>query len=128
MLHVGHLTLIIKHCAFLPRLHTCTYENLHKTAPSSIISTSIIFGNYCTMSSHHAIPEAKEQDLDLNHQNIVNKRASGISYYTPAQEPPSGTASDPQADGSHPPKLFQPLKLRGLTLHNRIMASCRSPY
>ncbi|KAL4873055.1 hypothetical protein BDV12DRAFT_182678 [Aspergillus spectabilis] len=48
------------------------------------------------------------------------KPASGISYFTPAQEPPAGTAADPQSDGSPIPKLFQPLKVRGLTLHNRI--------
>jgi 2,4-dienoyl-CoA reductase-like NADH-dependent reductase (Old Yellow Enzyme family) len=46
-----------------------------------------------------------------------------ISYFTPAQEPPSGTASDPQPDGKPIPKLFQPLKIRGLTLQNRIMLS-----
>lgn len=56
-------------------------------------------------------------------QSIENEAADGISYYTPAQVPPAGTASDPQPDGSHPPKLFQPLKLRGLTLQNRIMVS-----
>ncbi|KAI4124183.1 MAG: hypothetical protein LQ347_005830, partial [Umbilicaria vellea] len=54
---------------------------------------------------------------------IENKAAKGISYFTPAQDPPAGTASDPQPDGSHPPKLFQPLKLRGVTLQNRIMLS-----
>ena len=71
------------------------------------------------MSEHHNIPEAKEQDT--SHQGIENEAAPGISYYTPKQSPPSGTASDPQPDGSHPPKLFQPLKLRGVALQNRIM-------
>lgn len=73
------------------------------------------------MPDHHNIHEAKTQDF--THQNIENEAAKGISYYTPAQQPPAGTASDPQPDGSHPPKLFQPLKLRGLTLQNRIMLS-----
>ncbi|KAI9809962.1 MAG: hypothetical protein M1825_000395 [Sarcosagium campestre] len=59
----------------------------------------------------------------MNHEIIINRCAPGISYFTPAQDPPSGTASDPQPDGSKPPKLFQPLKLRGLTLHNRITLS-----
>lgn len=71
------------------------------------------------MPDHHNIHESKDQDF--SHQNIENEAAKGISYYTPAQQPPAGTASDPQPDGSHPPKLFQPLKLRGLTLQNRIM-------
>ena len=73
------------------------------------------------VSSHHGIPEAQKQDL--SHENLENEPAKGISYFTPAQHPPSGTASDPQPDGSHPPKLFQPLKLRGITLQNRIMLS-----
>lgn len=46
-----------------------------------------------------------------------------ISYFTPAQEPPSGTASDPQPDGKPIPKLFRPLTLRGVTFQNRIMLS-----
>lgn len=73
------------------------------------------------MPDHHNITESKNQDF--SHQNIENEAAKGISYYTPAQNPPAGTASDPQPDGSHPPKLFQPLKLRGVTLQNRIMLS-----
>ena len=77
-----------------------------------------------TMSQHHNILEAKQQDL--THQNLANEAAPRISYYTPKQTPPAGTASDPQPDGSHPPKLFQPLKLRGVTLQNRIMV-CPPP-
>lgn len=46
-----------------------------------------------------------------------------ISYFTPAQVPPSGTASDPQPENRPIPKLFTPLKIRGLTLQNRIMLS-----
>ncbi|KAI2794551.1 NADPH dehydrogenase afvA [Penicillium oxalicum] len=53
-------------------------------------------------------------------QDIENKAAQGISYYTPAQVPPAGSAAIPQSDGSQPPKLFQPLKIRGLTFQNRI--------
>ncbi|KAB8346232.1 hypothetical protein FH972_023278 [Carpinus fangiana] len=56
-------------------------------------------------------------------QVIENKAAPGISYFTPAQTPPAGTAVDPQPDGKPIPKLFQPLKLRGLTLPNRIVLS-----
>jgi 2,4-dienoyl-CoA reductase-like NADH-dependent reductase (Old Yellow Enzyme family) len=46
-----------------------------------------------------------------------------ISYFTPAQEPPSGTAFSPQHSGKPIPKVFTPLKIRGLTLQNRIMLS-----
>lgn len=37
------------------------------------------------------------------------------------QNPPSGTATVPQASGASVPKLFQPLKIRGCTFQNRIM-------
>jgi 2,4-dienoyl-CoA reductase-like NADH-dependent reductase (Old Yellow Enzyme family) len=46
--------------------------------------------------------------------------AKGISYFTPAQNPPAGTAAVPQSDGAPIPKLFQPLKIRGVEFHNRI--------
>ncbi|KAJ5316936.1 hypothetical protein PENANT_c030G04099 [Penicillium antarcticum] len=52
--------------------------------------------------------------------DIPNKAAEGISYYTPAQDPPAGTAAIPQSDGTNPPKLFQPFQVRGVTFHNRI--------
>ncbi|KAJ5928813.1 hypothetical protein N7466_007769 [Penicillium verhagenii] len=52
--------------------------------------------------------------------DIVNKPADGISYFTPAQVPPAGSAAIPQSDGAQPPKLFQPFKVRGVTFHNRI--------
>ena len=77
------------------------------------------------MLAHHNIHQSKDQDF--SHQNIENEAAKGISYYTPAQQPPAGTASDPQPNGSKPPKLFQPLKLRGVTMQNRIMASPACP-
>jgi 2,4-dienoyl-CoA reductase-like NADH-dependent reductase (Old Yellow Enzyme family) len=55
---------------------------------------------------------------------IPNKAAPGISYYTPAQTPDiSGSARNPQSDGSKPPKLFQPLTIRGTTFQNRIFLS-----
>jgi 2,4-dienoyl-CoA reductase-like NADH-dependent reductase (Old Yellow Enzyme family) len=52
--------------------------------------------------------------------DIPNKAAEGISYYTPAQIPPAGSAAIPQSDGTQPPKLFQPFKVRDVTFHNRI--------
>ncbi|PQE17733.1 GDP-mannose pyrophosphorylase a protein [Rutstroemia sp. NJR-2017a BVV2] len=47
-----------------------------------------------------------------------SRPAPGISYFTPLQDPPSGTALSP-----NPPKIFTPLKIRGLTLQNRIWLS-----
>lgn len=58
--------------------------------------------------------------LDPKLKGVRNEPAPGISYFSPYQNPPAGTAADPQSDGTKPPKLFQPLKLRGVTLQNRI--------
>ncbi|KAK4902747.1 NADH-dependent flavin oxidoreductase [Elasticomyces elasticus] len=53
---------------------------------------------------------------------LANKAAPGVPYFTPLQEIPAGTALI--TDGKTVvPKLFQPLKIRGLTLQNRIMLS-----
>lgn len=52
-----------------------------------------------------------------------NNPAKGTSYFTPEQVIPAGSAKSPQPDGQPIPKLFQPLTIRGLTFHNRIMMS-----
>ncbi|KAJ5561711.1 hypothetical protein N7461_000472 [Penicillium sp. DV-2018c] len=46
--------------------------------------------------------------------------AERISYFTPAQTPPAGTAANPQTSGKAILKLFQPLVIRGVTFQNRI--------
>ncbi|RHZ58009.1 NADH:flavin oxidoreductase/NADH oxidase [Aspergillus thermomutatus] len=46
--------------------------------------------------------------------------AEGIPYFTPAQNPPAGTAANPQTDGKKIPKLFTPLTIRGVTFQNRL--------
>ncbi|KAH7928559.1 FMN-linked oxidoreductase [Leucogyrophana mollusca] len=56
-------------------------------------------------------------------QSIANKRAHAIPYFTPAQVTAAGTAFDPQPDGKPIPKLFQPIKIRGTTFHNRLFLS-----
>ncbi|KAF8069077.1 hypothetical protein FPV67DRAFT_1491012 [Lyophyllum atratum] len=55
--------------------------------------------------------------------NNVNVPAPNVPYFTPAQVVPSGTALVPQPSGKPVPKLFQPLKIRGVELQNRIMLS-----
>lgn len=89
-------------------------DNQHHLRLSFTMTTN---GTNHTHSSHHGIPEAQQQDL--SHQSIVNAPAAKVPFYTPAQQPPAGTASDQK----NAPKLFQPLHLRGLTLQNRIMLS-----
>ncbi|GBE88885.1 FMN-linked oxidoreductase [Sparassis latifolia] len=54
---------------------------------------------------------------------LYNSPARGISYFTPAQYPAAGTAVNPQPDGKLIPKIFQPLKIRGVEFHNRIFLS-----
>ncbi|KAH8084363.1 NADH:flavin oxidoreductase/NADH oxidase [Cristinia sonorae] len=56
---------------------------------------------------------------------IINSPAPNTPYFTPAQFPASGTAIQPQAlqesgEEKPVPKLFQPLKIRGVEFHNRI--------
>lgn len=54
---------------------------------------------------------------------LANEAAADSPYFTPAQNPPAGTALDPQPDGAPIPKLFTPLTVRGVTFPNRIMLS-----
>ncbi|KFH48698.1 putative NADPH dehydrogenase-like protein [Hapsidospora chrysogenum ATCC 11550] len=60
-------------------------------------------------------------------KSLTPAPAKGISYFTPAQDPPSGTALGTQ-DGSPIPKLFQPLKIRGIEMQNRIWVSPMCQY
>ncbi|GJC85527.1 NADPH dehydrogenase afvA [Colletotrichum liriopes] len=68
-------------------------------------------------TTHHNIQE-KPDTPDHN----VNEPAPGIPYFTPKQDPPAGTALLPEGQ-KDVPKLFRPLKLRGLVLQNRIALS-----
>ncbi|RYP54910.1 hypothetical protein DL768_000474 [Monosporascus sp. mg162] len=56
--------------------------------------------------------------------SLVNKAASNVSYYTPAQDPPAGSALD-QASA---PTLFRPIKIRNMTLQNRFVVSPMCQY
>ncbi|VBB72434.1 Putative NADPH dehydrogenase [Podospora comata] len=47
--------------------------------------------------------------------------APGVSFYTPAQDPPAGTAL--MNDATPVPTVFTPLTIRGLTLQNRFAVS-----
>ena len=53
-----------------------------------------------------------------------NNPAPGVPYYTPAQEPPAGTPLNPETA----PTLFRPIKIRGVTLGNRIIVSPMCTY
>jgi hypothetical protein len=61
-------------------------------------------------------------------KTIYNEAAEGVPFYTPAQKPPAGTAVTPQPDNKPVPKLFTPLKIRGVEFQNRIMVSPMCQY
>lgn len=52
--------------------------------------------------------------------DVSVKPAEGISYFSPAQSPPAGTARVPQTSGKPIPKLFKPFTVRGVTFQNRL--------
>ncbi|KAM4063519.1 NADH:flavin oxidoreductase / NADH oxidase family protein [Hirsutella rhossiliensis] len=54
----------------------------------------------------------------------ANKPAAGVPFYTPAQDPPAGTASDPDAA----PTLFRQLRIRDVRLANRVVLSPMCQY
>ncbi|CAK1354702.1 unnamed protein product [Cercospora beticola] len=56
---------------------------------------------------------------------IINAAARDAPYFTPAQEPPAGTAKAPSDEAV---SLFKPLTLRGMTMQNRIMVSPMCQY
>ncbi|KAI1755091.1 NADPH dehydrogenase [Xylaria castorea] len=56
--------------------------------------------------------------------SVENKAAPGVPYYTPAQEPAAGTALDPATA----PTVFQPIKIRDMTLQNRFAVSPMCQY
>lgn len=55
----------------------------------------------------------------------MNVSATSVNYFIPAQDPPAGTATDPQPNGKAIPTLFQPLTIRGVTFQNRIFVSLK---
>ncbi|MCJ1309744.1 hypothetical protein MMC25_003405 [Agyrium rufum] len=71
----------------------------------------------------HAIHFPEQILTSHHHQPTDNEPASGISYFTPAQVPPAGSAVNPQPSSKPIPKLFTPLQIRSMTLQNRIMLS-----
>ncbi|KAG7451471.1 NADH:flavin oxidoreductase/NADH oxidase [Guyanagaster necrorhizus] len=57
--------------------------------------------------------------------SAVNKPAPGVSFFSPYQETPSGTAL---SKDKPIPSLFQPLTIRGVTFQNRIFLSPMCQY
>jgi hypothetical protein len=53
--------------------------------------------------------------------------SKATTYFTPAQSPAAGTAANPQTSGNAIPKLYTPLKVRGVTFQNRLGVCSLSP-
>ncbi|THU93524.1 FMN-linked oxidoreductase [Dendrothele bispora CBS 962.96] len=51
---------------------------------------------------------------------IINKPAPGVPFYSPTQNPPSGTLAVQESSKNSAPRLFNPIKIRDLTFQNRI--------
>ncbi|CCM05980.1 uncharacterized protein FIBRA_08221 [Fibroporia radiculosa] len=64
----------------------------------------------------------------MAHNIIINAPAPNVSFFTPAQEIPAGTAINPQPSGKPIPTLFQPLKIRGVEFQNRIFLAPLGQY
>ncbi|KAH6964463.1 hypothetical protein HG530_003814 [Fusarium avenaceum] len=58
---------------------------------------------------------------------LYNKAAKGVPFFSPEQDPPAGLAIKPK-NGRPVPRLFQPLKIRNVTLQNRIWVSPMCQY
>ncbi|PNH63072.1 hypothetical protein VD0002_g5160 [Verticillium dahliae] len=58
--------------------------------------------------------------------SLENTPAKGVPFFTPEQSPPAGTAL--KAANGEIPKLFTPLKIRGVELPNRIWLSPMCQY
>ncbi|KAJ4864166.1 oxidoreductase [Trichoderma harzianum] len=56
--------------------------------------------------------------------NTENTAAPGVPFYTPAQNPPAGTPLNKDSV----PTLFQPIKIRSLELHNRVVVAPMCQY
>ncbi|KAK4085821.1 hypothetical protein Purlil1_9778 [Purpureocillium lilacinum] len=82
---------------------------------------------------HHGIPVSRAETPALEKSAkcaapIPNVAAKGVPFFTPEQDPVAGTALVPQPSGKTVPKLFTPLKIRGVTLPNRIWVSPMCQY
>lgn len=76
--------------------------------------------NKCYLTSY------RFQPLKMVSHSLSNVAAIGVSYYTPAQDPPVGTAITPQPADKAIPLLFQPIQIRGVKFQNRIFVGTPS--
>jgi 2,4-dienoyl-CoA reductase-like NADH-dependent reductase (Old Yellow Enzyme family) len=91
------------------------------------------FSNKRLCHPHHGITVSRtgtpfQEKEDKCSEPIVNESAENCSFFTPKQDPRAGSAIVPQPSGKPVPKLFTPLKIRGIELHNRLWVSPMCQY
>lgn len=116
-----------------------TPETPYSVTPSPnwlVSSVDYIMAAYLTQRishPHHGIPVSRSETPAPEKTAkclapIPNVAAKGVPFFTPEQDPVAGSALDPQPSGKPIPKLFTPLKIRGITMPNRIWMSPMCQY
>lgn len=85
------------------------------------------------MHPHHGVPMSRSETPAPETEAkavepIANKAAKGVPFFTPEQDPVPGSAKQTQASGKPIPKLFTPLRIRGIEMKNRIWVSPMCQY
>lgn len=119
----------VKHGPFsLPKsLHSRNCSCCSSTKSSSSTTTAVEDPPHpLVLSEKSASLTVASPAIIMSSPHIFNAPAHGIPYFAAAQVPASGTADVPQPDSKPIPKLFQPIKIRGVEFQNRIFVSTRS--
>ncbi|KAM0202664.1 hypothetical protein ACHAQI_010759 [Fusarium lateritium] len=93
----------------------------------SAYSTQRISDSHPTTPVSRSAMASSERD-ETGEELPCNVAAKNVPLFTPAQNPPAGTALECQSSGKPVPKLFTPLKIRGITMQNRIWVSPMCQY
>lgn len=77
-----------------------------------------------TPQPHNQLPPARAQTPESVRQGkcLWSAPAKDVPFFTPAQKTPAGTLIKPRQDGAVP-RLFTPVKIRGVEMPNRIWLS-----
>lgn len=108
----------------------------HPSSSDSRNSQAFTMSAYLTQRithPHHGITVSRAMTPVPEKQSkcsepIHNEPAENCTFFTPKQDPAMGRAIEPQPSGKPVPKLFTPLKIRGVEMHNRIWVSPMCQY
>jgi hypothetical protein len=140
VVYIVRLCVHVRRCLYIPSCRSCEpiYRHLMQLRVlSNITRASSTMRN---PQSWHALVSSNDGPK-MGLQNhpwrtgpllTATTPAPGVPYFTPAQNPPAGTALDllspDEAKRAAIPTLFRPLTIRGMTLANRIAVSPMSMY